>query len=192
MSSNNVGPSWADAAVILSGVQLPNQVGFADHPQPLNGPFRSICYGAPDMTFLKFTTTACAMVLTLATLPASAGSNRVLIDQWGRDNSGAIAQTGHHQRVSITQRGRGNLSLNTQDGARNRVVVGQSGRDNVADTLQNGRRNIVGVAQMGRQNDATVTQSGNRNAVGVIQTGRGNTANATQAGSGNVVLIIQE
>jgi len=147
------------------------------------------------MTITKLTTTACAFVLTLGMLPAHAGSNRVIIEQWGRDNAGALAQTGHHQRVTITQRGRANLSLSTQDGARNRVVVGQSGCNNVADTAQSGRRNIVGVAQFGCHNDATVTQSGHRSRPAVeipIQTGRGNTSSTTQRGTGNVAVIIQD
>ena len=47
------------------------------------------------MTIIKLSTAACALVVALSSLPASAGSNRVFIDQWGRDNSGADSQRGH-------------------------------------------------------------------------------------------------
>ena len=50
---------------------------------PRLGPVQTQPDGASAMTILKFSTAACALVVALSSLPASAGSNRVQIDQWG-------------------------------------------------------------------------------------------------------------
>ena len=77
----------------------------------------------------KFTLAAAAFAALMTTgVTASYAGSRVIVEQYGYGNSGAVNQKGRANRVHTYQNGRFNYVRSWQNGARNDAVVGQQGR----------------------------------------------------------------